>query len=376
MTPVVTDADLIALALGQTAPAERERIEAWLRADEGARRARYDAIRRHLGRYDVLTAAEAAPALSSAALVARLSPRRTRRRRLVPATAAALAVALIVVALLVPRAPSARGIRAGEGVLRVGPQGTSSPANGRLEPGARVTAPEVAEVDLGERGRIVLDGGTVLTLTRANEVTLNEGRAFFDLGPGPFVVRTALGDVDVLGTAFEVDLRGDGLQVAVEHGRVRVGDHVLAAGSRWAGGMRHDGGARPGAFFRRPRLDLAVPGPVRARGGASLSLLLTNPTPVAFTVGEPEDVRAPVWLTIRGPDGAVRDQALTGVVEQWGLARGDHTDLGLPARTTRRADLVLENAFAEPGRYRCRAMYRPRGEAPVVSTELHIEVVE
>lgn len=57
------------------------------------------------------------------------------------------------------------------------------------------------------------------------EVTLKHGQVFFDIAADaqrPFVVKTRLGEVRVLGTAFSVADRGGRIQVAVERGRVEV----------------------------------------------------------------------------------------------------------------------------------------------------------
>jgi transmembrane sensor len=57
------------------------------------------------------------------------------------------------------------------------------------------------------------------------EVTLAHGQASFDVAHDvhrPFVVKTRLGEVRVLGTAFSVADRGGRIQVAVERGRVAV----------------------------------------------------------------------------------------------------------------------------------------------------------
>lgn len=85
--------------------------------------------------------------------------------------------------------------------------------------------------------RIDLPDGSVLALAadgalgvsyhrQRREAVLGHGLAHFDIAPDaarPFTVRTRLGRVEVLGTAFSVsDRGGDTIHVSVERGRVRV----------------------------------------------------------------------------------------------------------------------------------------------------------
>ncbi|HMJ10168.1 MAG TPA: FecR family protein, partial [Polyangiaceae bacterium] len=71
------------------------------------------------------------------------------------------------------------------------------------------------------------------------------GAARFEIAPNPrrhFQVRAGTATVTVLGTVFEVALRGDELQVTVERGRVRVEhgarEHVLDAGEQLTWSVR------------------------------------------------------------------------------------------------------------------------------------------
>ena len=367
----VTDADLIALALGHAAPAERERLEAWVAA-EPLRRARYGAIRDHLARYETLTLDEGAPPLPFRATLPSPAARPAAARRPLVAAAGVLLLAVVLVWANRPFAPAVP-FRAGPGLLVLDGDGVAVPVTGPLAAGTRVTTRMVTDIGLGPRGRVMLDEGGVLELTSRTDVSLREGRAFFDLGPGAFTVHTPLGDVEVLGTAFEVDVGATDLAVAVERGRVRAAGHLLEAGEQLRAGVVERGPTVLGAFFRRPVLRVAAPPQVRAGHPAALTLELANPTGLALVVVPPDDVVASVWLTIRGPQGEVRDLALDGVAESW---RGADADDRLEAGETRRAPVTLPNAFPEPGRYRCRAMYRPRGEAPVVSAEFLLEVAE
>lgn len=95
-------------------------------------------------------------------------------------------------------------------------------------PSALVTGQnEVATVTLEDRTVVRLAPETRLEFSRTGsgrEVTL-DGRAFFavaERSDDPFRVRLAGGTVEVLGTRFDVEARGDALQVAVVEGEVRV----------------------------------------------------------------------------------------------------------------------------------------------------------
>lgn len=67
--------------------------------------------------------------------------------------------------------------------------------------------------------------------TDRRQVILHKGAAFFEVAPDssrPFTVTASGIEVRVVGTAFAVELQDNRVQVAVEHGRVRVG-----SGSHW-----------------------------------------------------------------------------------------------------------------------------------------------
>jgi len=85
-------------------------------------------------------------------------------------------------------------------------------------------------VDLPEGSRVELDTDTALSVELTDErrvVRLLHGRAVFSVTPEadrPFIVRTAAGDVRVVGTRFQVsrDARRREVRVAVLEGEVRV----------------------------------------------------------------------------------------------------------------------------------------------------------
>ncbi|SMF13590.1 FecR family protein [Tistlia consotensis] len=93
-----------------------------------------------------------------------------------------------------------------------------------------------AQTGLGERRRIALPDGSSVVLAAASalstdfedgrrRVTLLRGEAFFSVAPHPdrpFVVEAGAGSVTVVGTAFDVALRGRGTSVSVASGRVAV----------------------------------------------------------------------------------------------------------------------------------------------------------
>lgn len=93
-----------------------------------------------------------------------------------------------------------------------------------------------AATGTGESRRVTLADGTVIHLaprsaiaTRytaaARRVTLLAGEAFFEVAPAPdrpFIVSAEGLEVRVIGTAFDLRLAGDQLEVAVQHGHVRL----------------------------------------------------------------------------------------------------------------------------------------------------------
>ncbi|WP_420430341.1 FecR family protein [Kordiimonas sp.] len=95
----------------------------------------------------------------------------------------------------------------------------------------------VRTVELADGSRVSLFGGSGMTVAISDDmrvVTLEAGRAFFDVVPNPtrpFYVRTANRQVKVVGTRFEV-IRAEGFdRVAVNHGLVAVEplDHEASA---------------------------------------------------------------------------------------------------------------------------------------------------
>ncbi|MDQ7246894.1 FecR family protein [Dongia sedimenti] len=87
---------------------------------------------------------------------------------------------------------------------------------------------EARTVGLDDGSQVELDSGTAIAAdlqTGARDVTLLEGRAFFDVAPDParpFTVHANAVAVTVKGTAFDVDMAQDAVRVAVERGAVTV----------------------------------------------------------------------------------------------------------------------------------------------------------
>lgn len=136
--------------------------------------------------------------------------RRRRTMAAVPAALSAIGLAVLVPSLL-PRDPAA--------------------PPGRLfvtRPGAGGT------VRLADGSTVRLNGATRIRVTysdRARAVELLEGQAFFDVrhdAARPFTVHATVGEARVLGTAFDVDLTGQQLVLAVYRGAVGLD----AAGTR------------------------------------------------------------------------------------------------------------------------------------------------
>ncbi|MEL7481282.1 MAG: FecR domain-containing protein [Pseudomonadota bacterium] len=87
---------------------------------------------------------------------------------------------------------------------------------------------EIRTIILTDGSKITLGGSTSLKSSfsdQSRQVTLNSGRAFFDVSPDidrPFTVSAADTRIRVLGTSFDVAFRSEDVHVSVEHGRVDV----------------------------------------------------------------------------------------------------------------------------------------------------------
>lgn len=87
---------------------------------------------------------------------------------------------------------------------------------------------ERGHADLADGSRIELNTGSALDVAyndTERRVTLARGEAFFDVKRDPskpFVIKAGAGEVRVLGTAFSVERQGEGAQVTVIRGKVRV----------------------------------------------------------------------------------------------------------------------------------------------------------
>lgn len=98
--------------------------------------------------------------------------------------------------------------------------------------------------DVGEQRLVSLSDGTTVQLNTAStikvdlnanqrRITLSRGEAFFSVAPDPsrvFIVKAGTGEIQVLGTKFNVRLDGERTSVAVLEGRVKVDGVNLGAG--------------------------------------------------------------------------------------------------------------------------------------------------
>lgn len=136
-------------------------------------------------------------------------PHQSRRRRWMPAMAAAAILALAVIAS-----------------MPLGLQQRLQPSDGAT---AYVTAQgERRSIDLQDGSRMDLDAGTrveVRFTPGARRIALHSGRAYFKVAKDarrPFDVVSDQGRVRALGTQFETSLRGDTLDVALFEGSVAL----------------------------------------------------------------------------------------------------------------------------------------------------------
>ncbi len=395
MSRPIRHADLLARALGELTGAERERVDSALAAD-AALRQEFESIAGHLLQYEHLPPAPPPPPFAQieAALddgstpdlgVLRLQDAPPRRRSLTAVTALA---ALLLAAVLVWRPWDTRqgsgeliDLVAGRGMqlLRAG-SALPAPAHAKrtVQRGDVLHCLEAAEARLGERIRIVLDGGARLRIESGERVALQEGRAWFEVAPGAFEVETPHGPVRVLGTAFEVDLRAGGLEVAVAHGRVRAAAQEIAQGEQLSQGQVSSLTGDAGAWFQRPSLLLEAgsgPQPTLTRP-LTLRVVFFNPGNVPLTLPGPAAARSPLWISFETLAGRVlRELPVLEAHVTSGrevLRAGHALDLGPGARQT--VTLKILPPVGSPGAYRCRALYRPEGQPGVLSTPLDVEV--
>lgn len=132
------------------------------------------------------------------------APDPLHRRWFKPAIGYALAAAAVVVAAVLLRHQPASPLQYQTGT---GQQSSISLADG-------------SEVRLNHSTTLVVDRSS----TPGGRRTKLTGEAYFKVtrNESPFVVETKLGAVQVLGTEFNVRMRGDEMQVIVVHGKVRV----------------------------------------------------------------------------------------------------------------------------------------------------------
>ncbi|MDA1194297.1 MAG: FecR family protein [Planctomycetota bacterium] len=396
MSRRVTHADLVARALGALPAEAKAQVDQAIEADAALRR-QFEEVAGHLLAYDRLPPAPPPPPFArlDAALDADFAqapdlsvlrlPRRAAPRWLNPWVAAALLLAGLLIwnATDSPRDDQQGDLLLlpGRGLQLVrGEQARPAPALAAVAvlAGDVLTCDEPAEAQLGERVRLVLDAGARLRIENAERVTLEAGRAWFEVRPGAFEVGTAHGPVRVLGTAFEVDLRTGALDVAVAHGRVAAGGHELSAGQRLvaSSSIEPDEG-RAGAWFQRPSLIVAG-GPARLGEPLRLVLRLENRTSTLLTLPAPSDARFAFWLHFADAEGQpIREIPILPaqiVAGREFLRAGGEAELRPGA--TREVTVEIPAPFTSAGTYLCRALYRPAGRPGVLSDARPIEVRE
>lgn len=100
-----------------------------------------------------------------------------------------------------------------------------------------ISLPDGSKLHLGPQSAVAVD------FSEGREVSLLEGEAFFDVEPmldRAFVVTAKGVSTTVLGTAFNVRAGDGGVDIAVEHGRVRINSKVMAEGQELhAGDLAH-----------------------------------------------------------------------------------------------------------------------------------------
>ncbi len=207
------DEYILAELQDRIAPADAARLSAWRRAAP-ANEARYQQLAqlwRVTNRPDPWLPASHPPALGAI-----LDRRKTLRRRYALTGLAAAAVIILAV---------------GQFWRGPGAVPSSNPAGlGAAEFITEIEELATARLDDGSMVRLAPKSRLRVSPTRARREVWLDGQAFFAVARDtarPFTVRTRIGDVEVLGTRFDVRVEGTALRLVVTEGQV-----ALTAGGR------------------------------------------------------------------------------------------------------------------------------------------------
>lgn len=194
--------------------AEKADLRGWLEADPR----HGEALRRLGGAWDILTASPAAEDTEETNVIPfRASNHTHQRARRSPVRWLALSglAAAAAIALLVFRNAPA-------------PEATSAPVAIAATPAAVTPADSARTRELPDGTVVRLNAGTELLerfTPEERRVVLTRGEAYFDVARNaerPFVVEARGAAVRAVGTAFNVDLRSESLDVLVTEGKVLV----------------------------------------------------------------------------------------------------------------------------------------------------------
>jgi transmembrane sensor len=144
------------------------------------------------------------------------------------------------------RSGSAAAIAAGLAACLVLAVGSGAPHHGSRD-GTRLSAPigQMRHQTLADGSQVTLNTDTILEVRYGGgtrNVRLIRGEAFFDVAHDPsrpFLVESRAGSARVLGTAFDVRLRGRAARVSVLRGAVQVepaggGGRAVVQAGQWA----------------------------------------------------------------------------------------------------------------------------------------------
>ncbi len=166
------------------------------------------------------------------------------------------------------------------------------------------------QVQLADGSNLTLNTDTALQVelsARERRVTIAHGEAFFRVTPDtarPFTASCGEAAVTVLGTAFAVDCRAEGMRVVVEHGLVRFGERGAGGTTR----LLHAG--ESARYATAGGIGDVVPANLESALAWQQRQLVFEDAPLAEVIGE---LQRHMQIALRITDGQTAAIRVSGV---------------------------------------------------------------